>query len=87
MGGVDGHPIEPGRQFGLAPEVPQLCRQGKADVLGQVFRCFPASGETEAKTKEAVVVAVQERGECRAIAAGGGQGQLSVIVSHAHRKK
>lgn len=87
MGGVDGHPVEPGRQSGLAPEVSQLCRQGKADVLSQVFRGFLASREAEAKAKKAVVVAIQERGKCRAISAGGGQGQLSVIVGHVHRMK
>ena len=34
----------------------------------------PTSREAEAETEEAVVVARQQRGECHAITAAGGQG-------------
>ena len=84
VGGVHDHAIEPGREAGLTLEPPQLCRQGGANVLCEVFGFVLPPGEPEGEAEDTVIVAFDKRCEGRPVAAGCRHCEVEITTSHAH---
>jgi hypothetical protein len=84
MRGVDGNPVEPCREPGLAAKSRQLSRQGQTDVLGEVLSFGPDSGEPKRKREEPIVVPLQQDGKGTAIAIAGCLGKILIGRFRAH---
>ena len=79
--GVEGDAVEPGGELGVAAVAADLLDQGAADVLGDVVGVGARAGQLPGEAVDAVVMAVEEFGECVAIAGDCGGDETVICVA------
>lgn len=84
MGCIDRYTVKPCRYLGLSPIALQLCRQGRTDVLCQIFCVMLGAHQPKAKPKQPVILAGDQAGKGLFVAILGRVGEIFVTDSHAH---
>ena len=80
---VHRNPVQPRRDSRLPPEALQLPRQRKTDVLRQILRLLPPSGQPKAEPEDPVVVKVEKLGERFTVSFRSSLRQLALCLWHA----
>ena len=79
--GVEGDAVEPGGEPSLAAIAANLLDQRAADILRDVVGIGARTGQLPGEAVDAVIMAVEQRGECVAVAGASGGDETGIRIA------